>query len=537
MKKSTLPIFVVFLIFLTSGCGKGFLDKPQLAVQTSESFYKTENDAIEAVSAVYNYLQAYDFEVSKFEFGDIASDDAEKGGESDNDRPFVKDLEFFRSRSDNLSCRAMWIACFSAIYHANDALVNIEKIDMNEQLKERLMGEVLFIRAHFYFYLTNIFGEVPLFTKPVDNGDYRLPKASKSALWNQMEQDLIYARDHLPLKSEYDKTDLGRVTRGAAQAMLANVYLFEKKWDLAEKESEEVILSGEYQLEPEFRDLFQIRKTDFGTESVFEIPHVSTNTGWGDENEGTVIPIFCRSRNSGGWGFDCPTYDLLSEFEPGDPRLVHTLLFDGDNFEGEVQYNQFSPSHLFSRKVFLTPSERVGFDMSDAPFNLKVIRYAEVLLIHAEAACENGHLQAAEESLNEVRQRARNSSSLDEKASFRNINMHQTSSGQYEKYSFINYDFQEANDDKMDLLPDITTTDQETLRQAIRHERRVELAMENKRFYDVIRWGDPETLFHNFAVKWSTGKGSQFRKNINEVFPIPQDELDLNPRMTQNPGY
>ncbi|MDP2889136.1 MAG: hypothetical protein Q8P34_09260, partial [Bacteroidota bacterium] len=118
-------IYILLLLFMISGCDPAFIDKPQLATQTSENFYKTDDDAIKAVTAVYNYFQQYDFEVSKFEFGDIASDDAEKGGESDNDRPFVKDLEYFRSRSDNLSCRAMWSVCFTAIYHVNNTETQI----------------------------------------------------------------------------------------------------------------------------------------------------------------------------------------------------------------------------------------------------------------------------------------------------------------------------------------------------------------------------------------------------------------------------
>lgn len=530
-------ILVILTLLIVSACDAGFIDRPQLAVQTSDTFYKTEEDAIEAVSAVYNYLQSYDFEVHQFEFGDIASDDAEKGGESDNDRPFVKDLEYFRMRSDNLSCRGMWNICFTAIYHANNTIQHIEVIDVDNGLKNRLLGEVRFLRAHFYFNLITIFGEVPLVVKPLLPVEYHLPKASKATIWNQIEQDLIYAKDHLPLKSQYAKADLGRVTQGTAQALLANVYLFQKKWALAKKEAEAVILSGEYQLEPEFQDLFQLRKSDFGVESILEVPHISTNTGWGDENEGSVVPVFCRSRNSGGWGFNTPTYDLLAEFEPGDPRLVHTILFDGDTFDGEVQFNQYSPSHLCSRKVFLTPSERVGFDSSDAPFNLKVIRYAEVLLIHAEASCETGNLEEARVSLNQIRRRARQSSAVDRKASFKNVNKFQISKNQYGMYDFIKYDYWEANGDVQNLLPDIIVTDQSSLRKAIRHERRVELAMENKRFYDIIRWGESEDHFHRFASRWGTGKGAQFRKNINEVFPIPQDELDLNPKMTQNPGY
>lgn len=534
MRKNLIVAF--FVLLLVSACDQSFIDRPQLSVQTTDNFYKTEADAIKAVTAVYNYMQAYDFEVEKFEFGDIASDDAEKGGESDNDRPFVKDLEYFRSRSDNLACRSMWSICFTAIFQANNTLSNIAKIDMNVALKERLIGEVRFIRAHFYFYLINIFGEVPLITQPLAN-EYHMPKSAKATIWDQIEKDLIFARDNLPLKSKYAKADLGRITKGAAQALLANTYLFQKKWALAQKEAKEVITSGEYKLEPEFQDLFQVKKTDFGIESVFEVPHISTNTGWGDESEGSVVPIFCRSRNSGGWGFNCPTYDLLAEFEPGDPRLVHTFMFDGDIFDDEVQFNQYSPSHLCSRKVFLTPAERIGFDSSDAPYNIKVIRYAEVLLIHAEAACENGDFQEAITSLNQIRKRARESSAIDKKATFKNVNKYQVSKNQYEDYKFLTYNYWTANSDKQNLLPDIQTSNQAALRQAVRHERRIELAMENKRFYDIIRWGNAENHFHSFAEKWKTGKGSQFRKNINEIFPIPQDELDLNPKMTQNPGY
>lgn len=144
-------------------------------------------------------------------------------------------------------------------------------------------------------------------TELLSSDEYHLPKATKAAIWNQIEKDLIFAKEHLPLKSGYAKADLGRITKGTAQAFLANAYLFQKKWALAQNEAKEVILSGEYSLEPEFQNLFQMQKSDFSSESVFEIPHISTNTGWGDENEGTVIPVFCRSRNAGGWGFNCPT--------------------------------------------------------------------------------------------------------------------------------------------------------------------------------------------------------------------------------------
>ena len=125
-------IYILLLLFLMLGiaCSESFIDKPQLATQTTDNFYKTDDDAIKAVTAVYNYFQQYDFEVSKFEFGDIASDDAEKGGESDNDRPFVKDLEYFRSRSDNFSCRSMWSICFTAIYHVNNTETQIAKINI-----------------------------------------------------------------------------------------------------------------------------------------------------------------------------------------------------------------------------------------------------------------------------------------------------------------------------------------------------------------------------------------------------------------------
>ena len=198
-------IYIIILLIISSACDPDFINRDQLAVQTTDSFYKTEEDALKAVTAVYNYFQSYDFEVHKFEFGDIASDDAEKGGESDNDRPFVKDLEYFRTQSDNLSCRGMWNICFTAIYHANNTISHIEKIEMDEQLKARLIGEVRFIRAHFYFYLINIFGEVPLVTKTLTSQEYHLPKASKATIWNQIEQDLIFAKNHLPLKSEYPK--------------------------------------------------------------------------------------------------------------------------------------------------------------------------------------------------------------------------------------------------------------------------------------------------------------------------------------------
>ena len=192
-----------------------------------------------------------------------------------------------------------------------------------------------------------------------------MPRNSEAETWAQIEVDLIAAAQGLPKKSEMDGSEIGRATWGAASALLVKSYIYQKKWSEAEQLAISIVGSGEYDLEPNYEDVFRLSH-DNGIESVFDIQYADFNTGeWGDDQEGTVTPIFQGSRENGGWGFNCPTQNLYDEFEAGDPRRELTIISDGDvlwagtDDEEEIwtDYAE-NPTGYHSRKYQLPGSEK-----------------------------------------------------------------------------------------------------------------------------------------------------------------------------------
>jgi hypothetical protein len=306
--------------------------------------------------------------------------------------------------------------------------------------------------------------------------------------WEQIEEDLSDAADVLPEKSAYSASDMGRATRGAANALLAKAYIFQSKWSQAESRASMVIESGEYDLEPNYADNFLISHEN-GIESVYEIQHVEVPTSdYGDENEGQETSIYQGSRKATyfeGWGFDCPTEDFVEEFESNDPRLKATVVFDNDIIyeSTPVQQkadNSMSPTGMAARKYMLEYQGTQTPEKSNAPANWRVIRFADVLLFHAEAANELGDSTAALKSLNRVRARA--------------------------------------------SMPQVVTTDKSELQKAIYHERRVELGLEGHRFFDLVRQGRAAEVL----------KDNGFIEGRHEYFPIPELEMDVCDKLVQN---
>jgi hypothetical protein len=341
----------------------------------------------------------------------------------------------------------------------------------------------MFLRAYFYFMLVKTFGGVPLVTHTLLPEEYCQPRAPIDSCWAQIERDLIAAAAVLPKKSV---TDAGRATKGAAKSFLVKAYIFQRKWELAQKCAEEVINSGEYGLEPKYEDIFK-QEYENGIESIFDIQHIEIPSDqWGDENEGQVTSVYQGGRNNtwfAGWGFNCPTPEFVNEFESGDPRLKATVIFDGDIiYKGtpveQVADNSDCKTKMHARKYLLEFQDEEP-EASNAPGNWRAMRYADLLLFHAESANEMGNASAALASLNKVRTRVG--------------------------------------------MPKVTTTSQDSLRKAIYHERRVELGLEGHRFFDLVRQGRADKVLAGFI------------KGRHEYFPIPQIELDVCDKMTQNP--
>lgn len=497
MKKYIRIIVVIIAVSTFVSCGKDFLDKKPIIGVTSDNFYKTEGDALAAVNAAYGALQ---FEMSpaghfRWFWGDIMSDDSEKGGSGDNDVVELLQLEQFKGPTNTDMLDSEWNADYEGIYRANVVLEKVPGIEMDEVLKRRILAEAKFIRAWFYYNLNTMFGGVPLVDKVLSPSEYNQPRADASVVWTLIEKDLTEAIVDLPLRSQYSLADLGRITQGAARALLAKSYLYQQKYADALVQTQAVIQSGEYTLVPDYGTIFT-RAGENNAESVFEIQYMNASGGnWGKNagNEGTFTNVFTRPRGQfAGYGFNIPTQDFVDEFSKEgfeDPRLKYTVFRIGDQMGDRGVFtlaNAGDVGYLYHpRKYFSNLSE-------DAPFgdpnpnggsNDRVIRYSDVLLMDAEAAFKTGNEAGAKTSLNLVRQRVK--------------------------------------------VPDVTASGEQLL-EAIYHERRVELGLEGHRFFDLVRTGRAAAKLGPLGYK----------DGINQVFPIPNSQIVLsNGVLKQNSGY
>jgi hypothetical protein len=407
---------------------------------------------------------------------------------------------------------------------------------MNLATKNRYLGEMKFLRAMYYFRLLRVYGGVPLvdFTIP-SSANWKQPRASAVQIYNFIEKDLKEANDVLWLKNDprYADTDLGRATKGAAQAMLLKLNLYRAGWVKsgllkndeqtpdyyyreAKRWGDSIINSGVYSLCANYNDNFTVMGEN-GPESVFEIQYnhePAGDNGKGNGfSRGTFTVILIRSRSSlisnpTGWSFNRPSMDLYREFEAGDRRReVAILMPRPDQIENPTLDIYCGDSCLNNKYALYQGSPDSTFyrlgHAARGPINTKVIRYADVLLMHAEACLETGDLATPIKVINQLRQRAR--------------------------------DY--AGDQS--ILPDQSASDYTTATQLLRHERRCELAMEAHRWFDLVRWGVAKEVMDAYKAKESPearAEMAEFISGKHELFPIPLKEIELNP-MEQNPGY
>ncbi|MBO9701478.1 MAG: RagB/SusD family nutrient uptake outer membrane protein [Sporocytophaga sp.] len=509
LKKANL-IYLIFAASLFSSCKKEFLDKkPQVSV-VDENFYKTDQDMIAAINAAYDPLTMESDRLGQqfclpFLFGDVVSDDALKGGSGDPDQVNFDYFEKFDGKSSFPELLLVWQKNYTGIYRANLVLQFAPKSNASETTKNRVMAEAKFLRAYYHFELVKMFGDVPVVTKVLNPDEYTLEKSPKADVYKQIEADLTEALV-LPNKGQIE---LGRATKGAALALLARVQLYQTrdnsaKWSEVLKNAEAVINSGIYDLETDYSTIHSLAKEN-GIESVFEIQFTAgvagrggdNNSNWGSGNEGTFFNVMTRGRDNGGWGFNCPTKSLLDEFkkektkdDKEDPRLKATIIQDGDLVGTEV-YKASASNYPFTGtycRKYVESDKLSLLNPSDGPSNYRIIRFADVLLMAAEAANELGQSENALKYLNRVRAR---------------VNM-----------------------------ADKTETNKDLLRDIIWRERRVELALEGHRFFDLVRQGRAA------SVMKATPEGGKFKEGIHEIFPIPLQEVQLSKgKISQNKGY
>lgn len=495
MKLHWLKYLTVFtILFSSTGC-EDFLQKNPQGESTQETFPITREDALIATNAVYATIRDWVYNSGGYPVLDIMSDDASKGSNPNDQFSTVGPYDNFTITPTQDGLDRWWTTLYQGIRRANVVIENISNISMDTALKNRYTAEARFLRGLYYFDLVRAWGGVPLVTTL--NPPLKLTRSSQDEVYSLIVSDLLYSIDNLYEKSEMSSGDIGRATKGAARALLAKVYLFQHDYLNAEKYAMDVINSDEYGLEPVFTDANGVNGEQ-GLESIFEVGALGvegTNNG-GNQYANTQG---VRGSPNRGWGFNRPTQDLRNSFEAGDPRLKGTIIDLGDVIDGVTILGDGTTPDVttddlgnvievesYNRKVWI-PGDNT---LTQWGHNRRILRYADVLLMAAEAFNENNNPDSALIYLNQVRARAR-----------------------------------EGNNS---ILPDIITMNKDELRDLILEERRHELALEGHRFWDLVRTG---------RAPGELGT-SGFIEGKHELLPIPQSEIDISQgSLTQNPNW
>lgn len=526
-----------------SSCNDWLTEETPGTTKVSE-FFTSLSTAEAVVNAAYVPM-TWEFGTTYYPewyFGDIVSDDALKGGQDINDGADLRELENFKANSDNEILLGYYRAQWQGIQRANLAIDEIpttrietegDEAEKQAKYRDRYLGEAYFLRGFYYFRLARMFGGMPLIDYVIKSSNqWAQTRSTMDKTLNFAIEDFKRAENLLWKKDTYSNEELGRATKGAAQAMLLKANLYradylrnagneteaQKYFAEAAKWGEKVIQSRQYSLWPNYLDNFRLANEN-GRESVFEIQYTEEATSdYGGEGytRGTMTTILQRSRSSAfgeaGWGYDRPTQNLYNEYEAGDARRDETILVPTDEQIETPAQEIYCGDRMLNRKYAMYNDGANGgiYKLAHAtrsPKNNIQIRYADVLLMYAEACCESGDLPSAKTALKEVRDRAGLS--------------------QFPYTAVIQGQTVTFNDN------------QEDLRKAIRHERRVELAMEGHRWFDLTRWGiAKETMDTYMAGETEEAKElyGTFQKGKHELFPIPSKEIDLS-GIEQNPNW
>lgn len=495
MKKNIVNTFLVLLlVWCLAGCKK-YITKDIVGQYPENEFYTTPAQAVLAINAAYQPLAFTTSNNNRlWVFGDVASDDAAKGG-NPGDQADIEFIDQFNINSTNGNLASIWTLLYDGITRCNIVLSKVPSIVMDSDLQARVLAEAKFLRSYYYFELVNIFGDVPIVLVPLNPDELQIAQSTVQEIFETViEPGLTDAASHLPVS--YSGADLGRITSGAATALLAKAYLFQSKWDKAASTAAQIVNSNVYDLLPVYSQNFSAGFKN-NKESVFEVQHLTGQ----DPKLGNELNQFFAPQIDGGYYFNAPTQSFVDEFEKTgadvfDPRLDYTVGRDTMPwFNNRVFDKTWSPATGYLTRKHQQPLSEVA-NKSDGNMNYAAIRYADVLLWYAEALNESGHSAEALIPLNRVRKRARESYLYDSLQ--------------------VGYPTIPGG-----LLPDVTSVNQLDLRKAIQHERRVELGFEFHRYFDMIRWGEV------YSVQALTDKPN-FNYELNKHFPIPQIERDRN---------
>lgn len=505
-KQLTAFAFMVMTSWVIMGCSDAFLDKFDTTSINSSSFYNTDADAIASVNSAYAHLQGLSLWARRIHFMlDFSSD--EIATTPNTQGPPLELLLHTFGPQGNEHIDGPWLTFYQAIAKTNITLAEVPNIDMDANLKAQILGEARFIRALCYFYINALWNGGPLRTE-TNLDALHLDRSPASEIWTFVENDLTAAIDALPW--EHDADNVGRATKGAAIALLGKAHLYQEDWSAAETQFERVMNEGPYELVGEGSATIEeaiaaMRSNhDFGVknnaEAVFEVQFKGAEGGlyWGSDGrtrrEATIRP---HEYGVDGKSFynAKPSEKLLSAFEGYDPNGGNTGIGERDpRFEAffftendTLDVGPYSDILANSGYAFKKYQDGLTVSSFDNDCNHDVIRYADVILMNAEAKIQQGKVAEGVALINRIRRRA---------------------------------------DPTSTILADIDTDVQSEAIEALIRERQVELCSEQVRRMDLVRWG--------IAADHLQG----FQSGKHEYFPIPQSEVDNNLNLsTNNPGY
>ncbi|NME68120.1 RagB/SusD family nutrient uptake outer membrane protein [Flammeovirga aprica] len=524
------------------------LDVDPTQSQTASTFFATSAEAQQALFGVYEKLRS-DYKNTVPNSNPILEaalgDDAHVAGSPDgNDMLSLQRMSHFKAFTNSATALAAWSKCYEAIQRANTLLANYDQINFvakDGDLKQTIRGEATFLRAHFYFELVRYFENIPLILEPLEGESWTsITQVAPEEVYAQIAKDILTGIAFMTdeVEPEFD----GQLTKYAAMAELVKVYMFYTGYykqeslpvagsnpitkDMVISYAEEIINSGNYELEENYADLFN-ENGNFSKEAIFEITFVNTGSGhWGDWSFGS---IFCQmsgprehssARFAPGWGIFAPTRDLEAQFEEGDTRKGATIVYAKEliDLTGKTYELNYQFTSMHANKYTTHFWNKAG---SETPLNwaqnYHYLRLADVYLLAAELYLDTNNGKATE-FVNIVRERA-----------------------------------------GLEALSSVTLED-------IQHERRVELAFEGHRYFDVLRRGlaeaDAELSVSNYQLvpptdteeKYIDDSGYNFTGDVSQngdpsiyevsfdpskkgFLPIPQYELDLHSALKQNDGY
>lgn len=526
MKRLIKSTIILSIVSILGSCTGDFLELEPQGLRFEENFYSDVQEVYEGLVAAYDlvgqkYTASYTYH-SSYLMRNIASDDANTGGGNHLDMLDWQEIDEFNPDPTAGALLAHWWRSYFGIYRCNQIITRVDPnntdlhvVPADSITLRRYVSEAKFLRAYYNYELVTFFGGVPLVKELLDVSEAYPPRASVEDTWAFIENDLLEAIKHLPLRSEQASHELQRASKGAAQAFLGKAYMFQEKYDQAVVVFEEIIGSTEYELDPVYDNIFT-PEGEFTKESLFEISHSEVSpANWTANNsrsyEGNVDcqlmgvrELSGSSTHNAGWGFNKAELNLVNLFlTEGDMVRMETSIFNVDSLNsregGGVTWNaDYKFTGWYCNKYAPKKSnagDGVGASELDYNVNERVIRYADVLLLAAEA-----HMMKSTPDEGKTR------------------------------------DYINLVRDRVTLAPVDAGLSGIALFDALVIERRLELAMEGHRYFDLIRWGMAGDVLVNQPQATSNNKGS-FEVGKHEYFPIPFQEIQRSGGILEQNNY